>query len=133
MVHLLAQMNAELTTNQAKTDAILKEMKAGQEWMLAKMDSNQEEVKAKMNNNEDKMEAAIRSSQEELRAVISSIWVKLKETMKHQVKDILASLDHKTQGTQVEIEITKPLVDTTWRGLESKIAEVADDFLEERV
>jgi hypothetical protein len=40
------------------------------------------------------------------------------------------SLDHRTQGTQAKIEAAKTLVDTTWRGLEAKIVEVTDDFLE---
>jgi hypothetical protein len=46
------------------------------------------------------------------------------------VKDVLVSLNHRTQGTQIEIEIMKPLVDTMWQGLEAKITEVTDDFLE---
>jgi Trp operon repressor len=45
--------------------------------------------------------------------------------MKHRV-----SFDHRTQGTQVETEATKIIVDTTRRGLEFKRAEVTDDFLQ---
>jgi hypothetical protein len=52
--------------------------------------------------------------------------------MKHRVENVLVSLDHRIQATQAqaETEATKTLTDTTRRGLEAKIAEVTDDFLE---
>jgi hypothetical protein len=70
------------------------------------------------------MEALIESGQEEMRAAISSIGAKLEESMKRRVENVQMSLDHRMQGTQAEIEVTKTLVDTTQRGLEAKVAEV---------
>jgi hypothetical protein len=66
----------------------------------------------------------IRSGEEEMRTVMSSIWAELEGITKRQVEDFLVSIDNRTQGIQVEIEIMKALVETTWRELEAKIAEV---------
>jgi hypothetical protein len=46
-------------------------------------------------------------------AARSSIRAELEETVKHRVEEVLGSLDHRTQGTQVEIEATKILIDST--------------------
>jgi hypothetical protein len=66
-----------------------------------------------------------------MRASINSVWTELEESMKHHVEDVLVSLNHRTQGTQAEIEATKTLVDTTRQGFKARIAEVTDDFLED--
>jgi hypothetical protein len=39
-------------------------------------------------------------------------------------------LDHRTQETQIQVEATSTIFDTTQQGLETKIAEVEANFLE---
>jgi hypothetical protein len=52
MAQMLDKMKAEIRTNQAKMEATLKEVRAGQELlkeeMLAKINASQEQTKAKM-------------------------------------------------------------------------------------
>jgi hypothetical protein len=93
-----------------------------------------------------------------MEAAMYSIWSELEGTIKHLLKDSLASvdqqtqglrkkpykkteqmqsglqgamtsLDHKMQGTQIDIQTTKALVETTQSGLKAKVAEVTDDFI----
>jgi hypothetical protein len=42
------------------------------------------------------MEAAIRSTQEEMKTAINSILLELEETIRHQVEDILVSVNQQT-------------------------------------
>jgi hypothetical protein len=48
--------------------------------------------------------------------------------MQLDLQAITMSLGHRIQGTQINIQTTKALVETTQRGLKSMIAEVMDDF-----
>jgi BMFP domain-containing protein YqiC len=96
----------------------------------ARTEATEEGMKAKINKNQEKMETAIESLEEEMRASICSIRAELEQTVQHRVEDVLVSLDDRTQGTQAEVEAKKAVVDTTRRGLESKVAGVTDDILE---
>jgi hypothetical protein len=40
------------------------------------------------------------------------------------------SLDYRVQGTQINMQTTKALVETMWCGLETKLAEVKGDFVQ---
>jgi hypothetical protein len=143
-----------METDQAKTNANLKEMEEEMmERQEAKIEANnekpevlrsihvsrmdvhqartetiQEEMYTKMNKEQEKTEAAIGSDQEELWAAINSFRVKLEESTKHRMEDVLVSLDHRTQRAQAEIETTTTLAYITQRGLEDKIAEVTNRF-----
>jgi hypothetical protein len=115
-------------------------------------ESQQEEMKAavsatqeKIENNQEKMEAVFRCSKEEIKATINSNQAKLEETIKHQMVDVLASVDRQTQGpheeiadtkkklhaefehktldNQIDIHITNTLLRTTRHGLEAKTTE----------
>jgi hypothetical protein len=67
MAHLLAEMKAEIRTNQAKADTSLKEMMArleamiknNQENMMAKLDAHHEMMIVRMDSQLEKMEAAV--------------------------------------------------------------------------
>jgi hypothetical protein len=73
-----------------------------------------------MNNSQEKMDTGIGSSQEQMRTAIFSIRTELEETMKQWVESALSALDHRAQGTQAKIKVSKDQVDTVRRGLEAK-------------
>jgi ribosomal protein L6P/L9E len=50
------------------------------------------------------------------------------EQMHLGLQAVTTSLGHRIQGTQIDIQTTKALVETTQHGLKSKIAGVMDDF-----
>jgi hypothetical protein len=74
------------------------------------------------------LKAAIGSDEEELKAAMNYMWAELKESTKHQVEDFLVSLDHTTQVTQADTEVTKILVYTTQRGIEERISRFSEEI-----
>jgi DNA polymerase III delta prime subunit len=117
-------MEAKIEANNKNFEPLRSTLLSRMHIHQARAESIQEEMESMMNRNEEKMEAAIGCSQEEMRAAISSIGAKLEKSMKHQVENVQMSLDHRTQASQAQIEATKTLVHTMWRGLKAKIAEV---------
>jgi hypothetical protein len=90
---------------------------------------------------------------------MKSVWSKLEETIRSEVEDGLSSVDQQTQdlseelnrkneqtqsglqgvaisfddriqGTDINIQTTKALVETTQCGLQAKIVEITDDFIQ---
>lgn len=57
---------------------------------------NQEEIRARVS-------AMIKFSQEATKAVVVSFWSELEEAMKHQVKDVVAYVNQRTQGLCKEL------------------------------
>jgi undecaprenyl pyrophosphate synthase len=70
----------------------------------------QKEMKTKMNIYQEKMEAVIRRRQEETKAAINYIRAELEETIKNRMKNVLTSVDQRTQGLRKELneEINEP-------------------------
>lgn len=71
----------------------------------ARTEAIQEEMESKMNKNQEKLEALIRSNHKLHWGPTGRI--------REMGENIKMSLNHRTQGTQVKIEATKTLVDTT--------------------
>jgi hypothetical protein len=107
-------------------------MSANQKQMRAEMKAaisvNQEQTRAEM-------EAAVRAGQDETKTLISSIpfaRTEFSETIGKKGKGALASVDQQTrslrkdlqgeiQGTQLDIQATKMLVEGTWWEFETKL------------
>jgi hypothetical protein len=74
MAYLLANIKAEIRTSQAKTDATLKELKAGQEHLkdeiLTKMEINQEKMMAKLDASHQRLMARIDSKLETVKTCL---------------------------------------------------------------
>jgi hypothetical protein len=67
--------------------------------LASRINANQEEMRARVSAIQYKMmEVTVNCSQEETEAAVHSAWPELEETVKHQVEDILACVDQRTQG-----------------------------------
>jgi hypothetical protein len=76
--------------------ASLEEMIATVSAIQEKIEDNQEGMEVTIRTDQEQMRAEIRRGQEEVKATINSIQSELEETIKHQVQDILPSVNQWT-------------------------------------
>jgi hypothetical protein len=136
------------TRPEAKNDC------AGREEMEAMLRTSQEHMRTEIKTGQGEMKATVSGIQEKMQAAINSIQSKLDEAFRLQVEDVLASVNQwiwnlceelidkieQTQSglqavilsinhrVQVEEQTTKILVETMQHRLETRIADVLQDF-----
>jgi hypothetical protein len=97
---MLAEMNANMKTNEEHMKEIKEDMKTTQERAEGDIKTDREEIKQEIRAAQEQMQEMIRASQEKMEAVMQFIWAERDEAIQQRGENVMTRVNHETQSLQ---------------------------------